>query len=479
MGHHGQFGRRLLWAIAILFGAVQAAGSQTANSQVPVAIYTYTTIDVPGAQRGSTTPTGINNLGEIVGWYLDSTNSQQGFLYDSGIFTNLGAGFLPTGINDLGDISGSDNGYVVPSTTLPNCPDCIVTAIVGINNTDEVVGYVDTAAAPNGQSFALLSDGWETACGSSTGAIVQAISNSGLIAGETQGDGAFVQDQGGDCTTYVFPGLSIPTDTTFYGINMWGLAVGYAGGNGGPNWSVPPSPFIYEWSELGEGNWAQIQFAFPSGQYPIHYANAVNDFGQIVGTYTDGSNIGHGYVTSGGLNVFMISAPPSSTTVTAGGSVTATINLHSVNNFTGSVMLSCSVSPASSGAPTCSFNPNPVVPPAGGSASSTLTINTTSASSALQSRERGGSPWHPTPLLSWPFAFGAMGIAVRCRKRTVFSLRFACLMFACAMCLSCGGGKGSAGSGNSGGGTNPGTYVVTVSAAGQTGQTTSVTLTVQ
>jgi probable HAF family extracellular repeat protein len=471
--------RVVLWLLPLLLGLnVIAAG------QVPAVIYTYTTIDVPAADPSSTTPMAINNLGQIVGTYT-ANGQEYGFLYDFGTFSNLGANIYPTAINDSGVIAGSngsDEGF--PSITLPNCSGCVVNDVAGINDLGETVGTYYAPSGGTAQNFALLSDGLQSVC-PSTNPIIYAIGNSSLIVGETNtGAGAFVQDGvDGSCTTYAFPGLALPTDTTFYGINLWGLAVGGAGGNGGA-WSPPPGPFVAEWSELGV-TWAEIQlYSPPAAPFSAFFANGVNDFGQIVGTYGVGFGQGtqHGYVTSSGL-VFMLSTPLSATTVTPGGSVTATITLSSINNFTGSMMLSCSVSPSSQNAPTCSFNPNPLTPPAGGSASSTLTISTASAGAALQSPSgNGDNARHVPPLLLSILVLAGVCVSVQGRRKPLPCLAFACLVFICLPCLSCGS-KSSGNSGNgggvTGGGTAPGTYVITVSASGQTAQTTSLTLTVQ
>jgi probable HAF family extracellular repeat protein len=58
-----------------------------------------------------TAATGINNLGQIVGYYLDSNNFQHGYLYSNGTYVTLddplgSHGTVATGINDSGQIVG-------------------------------------------------------------------------------------------------------------------------------------------------------------------------------------------------------------------------------------------------------------------------------------------------------------------------------------------------------------------------------------
>jgi probable HAF family extracellular repeat protein len=73
---------------------------------------TYTTLDVQ--QTGTTYPEGINNSGQIVGQYVDSAGNSHGFLYINGTFTSIDdpnadpatGGTWAKGINDSGEIVG-------------------------------------------------------------------------------------------------------------------------------------------------------------------------------------------------------------------------------------------------------------------------------------------------------------------------------------------------------------------------------------
>jgi probable HAF family extracellular repeat protein len=71
----------------------------------------YTTIDDPLAVNG-TYLTGINNKGAIVGYYRDSLNNGHGFVYSHGAFTAIDpvvgvADTTLTGINDSGQVVGT------------------------------------------------------------------------------------------------------------------------------------------------------------------------------------------------------------------------------------------------------------------------------------------------------------------------------------------------------------------------------------
>jgi hypothetical protein len=83
-------------------------------------------------------------------------------------------------------------------------------------------------------------------------------------------------------------------------------------------------------------------------------------------------------VTSGAPD-FTLSAAPSSQTVAEGGSTSYTATVTSTNGFNSAVSLIVSGCPANT---TCALSPTSVTPPANGSASSTLSVGTTSTTPA-------------------------------------------------------------------------------------------------
>jgi probable HAF family extracellular repeat protein len=105
----------------------------------------YMTFDYPGSS--STSVSGINDLGQIVGAYSDGTGAHS-FLYSNGVFTTLPdiAGFGAYGINDIGQIVGT-SGVLNPdgSFTPIAGPGYIHTVSVGINDSGQVVGYGNDA----------------------------------------------------------------------------------------------------------------------------------------------------------------------------------------------------------------------------------------------------------------------------------------------------------------------------------------------
>ena len=95
---------------AAAIGGLLAASS---TSQAKTVGYTFTDIDVPGSTPGSTglNGLGMNNLGQVVGTYNDSSGDHN-FLYTNGKYVTVpGApGAFEThifGINDWGQMLGT------------------------------------------------------------------------------------------------------------------------------------------------------------------------------------------------------------------------------------------------------------------------------------------------------------------------------------------------------------------------------------
>jgi len=143
-------------------------------------------------------------------------------------------------------------------------------------------------------------------------------------------------------------------------------------------------------------------------------------------------------------------------TVAAGGSATSTITIAPTNGFTGAVSLTCSVVPAATRAPTCSFNPASVP---GGSGPSTLTVSTTAATTASLRPQSGGAlyaMWLPVGGLA------LLGAGFTCKKK-LWSLLLGCLLVSGLIFLAaCGGSSSSGGGGGGHPGTAAGTYTITV-----------------
>ena len=141
--------------------------------------YTFSSIADPLAitATGGTLALGVNDFGQIVGGYYDSTDTLHGFLYSGGTYNTLNAPGATNGteaykINNLGQIvglytdsNGDEHGFLYSSSTFTYTPlnDGIYgTEAHGINDAGQIVGqYNDsrtrrtasfTTAAPTPQS---------------------------------------------------------------------------------------------------------------------------------------------------------------------------------------------------------------------------------------------------------------------------------------------------------------------------------------
>jgi hypothetical protein len=168
-----------------------------------------------------------------------------------------------------------------------------------------------------------------------------------------------------------------------------------------------------------------------------------------------------------------ISASPASLSITAGATGTSTVSVTPAGGFAQPVTFACTGLPSEA---TCTFAPASVTPGAS-PVTTTLTITTTAAQSAVQSGiHRAGM----TGLL----ALGSLLLLVTPGvSRVARWSRWFVLLFAFALggaFIGCGGGGGGGGGGTSNPGTPAGTTTVTVTAkSGSISQTASLKMTVQ
>jgi probable HAF family extracellular repeat protein len=120
---------------------------------------TFTTLDDPSATNG-TISWGINTSGQIVGYYLDASDKNHGFLLSGGMYTTLddplagSFGTVATGINSAGQIVGyyldsanKEHGFLESGGTYITLDDPLATNGIqafGINDQGQIVGsYTD------------------------------------------------------------------------------------------------------------------------------------------------------------------------------------------------------------------------------------------------------------------------------------------------------------------------------------------------
>jgi hypothetical protein len=126
-------------------------------SHVWAITYTYSNIQVPGAV--STSPTGINNKGDVIGNYQTSSDDGYGFLLSNGSYTTIScpgatAGTFIFGINDHGVMVGYYStetkswGFVYENGVCKSLPEFngSMTYPTAIDNTGDIVGFYYVAA---------------------------------------------------------------------------------------------------------------------------------------------------------------------------------------------------------------------------------------------------------------------------------------------------------------------------------------------
>jgi probable HAF family extracellular repeat protein len=122
----------------------------------------YTTLNDPLATHG-TSATGINDAGQIVGYYEDSSYVDHGFLYSGGHYTTLDDplathGTSATGINDAGQIVGGysdssgDHGFLYSGGRYTTLDDPVITGHTGATSINDAGQIVGTYLFPGGRA---------------------------------------------------------------------------------------------------------------------------------------------------------------------------------------------------------------------------------------------------------------------------------------------------------------------------------------
>jgi len=291
-------------ATASAAGGIPSAQVSASRGKLPPTLYSFTTIDYPGANY--TEADGINNAGQIVGVYNDS-NGSHGFLKVGSTFTSIDYPGQTNsgvhGINSAGKMvgyyasGGGNTGFLYDGTNFSQIiyPGAYSTVPNAINDSDEIVGtYCDLVAGCHG----FLYNGTYTTIqypgGGSTSAMginnVTLISGGYNLSGDEHGflyDG--VNYSSFDCagSTYTLP----------RGMNNSLQIVGHW------NNSTDNHGFLYQ-----GGNCTNIDFPGVN----VTYADAINDPGQIVGVYF--GSYGHGFLATP-VQIQSCVQPPNTTMV--------------------------------------------------------------------------------------------------------------------------------------------------------------------
>jgi len=297
-----------LWLPEILF--VMLTMATTGNAS---ATYSFSDVNYPGAVL--TSAQGINDPGQIVGYYFDTSGARHGFLLDGGTYTTIDCPSPYTtteafGINNLGQIVGycaapggvngvygSTRSFILSGGVLTFLSDApgsyggASTFAQGINDSGQIVGWYADSCLCSGHGF-LLSGGIYTTIGvpgflSTYG---RGINNHGEIVGGTQPNFGEGFEQGftlnnGTYTNFNAPAAGANPGTEADGINDSGQSVGY----------YADSNNVTHGFLLDSGVFTNIDH--PNAQ--VTQALGINSKGQLVGAYTDLANVTHGFVAVG------------------------------------------------------------------------------------------------------------------------------------------------------------------------------------
>jgi hypothetical protein len=165
---------------------------------------------------------------------------------------------------------------------------------------------------------------------------------------------------------------------------------------------------------------------------------------------------------------------PNSASINVGQSVTFNLQITPLGTFTGSVSLSCKISPSPTAAPTCTI-PTSATVSSSAAVPFNVVVNTTSAAST----ELGLSRFPADPIsLKWSLLFLASGFLIVSFKQSRRSLVPVLVILQAALWLGCGGSSSNTTS--TAGGTPAGTYTATITATSSgLSHTATVTIVVQ
>jgi hypothetical protein len=288
-------------AVLFVFPMVGTFAQQAASSG---SIEVITTFDYPGAGN-NTLPQKINERGDVVGEFIDSSGVVRGFIrFSNGSFSdpivdpNDTVGFTEgRGINNSrianGDYVASDG--TVQSFFLSNgtfteyaVPGAVQTNLLSINDAGNFTGAFDPDGSGIFQAFVSVGGTLTSYSvpGAAGGTFGYEINNSNqLVVGYFIDGSAVLHGQYRDASgTLHFP--IDPTGsvgTVLFGLNDRNWVVGRYGDSSGAThglFFLPPNNFF--------------TFDYPGSTFTS--LNGINDRGIICGRYVDASGIAHGFL---------------------------------------------------------------------------------------------------------------------------------------------------------------------------------------
>jgi len=245
-----------------------------------------------------------------------------------------------------------------------------------------------------------------------------------------------------------------------------------------PNYVIPKSPYCQINNGVLTG--ACVASAFNGGTYSCKTTYGECFVGQpatSLGSVQCANGTGAAVSTvkcSGVNNDFLVSASAlTPSVVSPGGSSTSVVDVSADPGYSGSVALTCSVSPTALLAPACSVNPSSVAP----GTPSTLNVTTTGPSGALRTADSGLRYALWLPLFGLVATGVSFGSKQKKRKAKVVSAALICMLSAGLVFQMACGGSSSMGKP----GTPAGDYTITLTGTGSANlvHVTTMTVTVQ
>lgn len=238
-------------------------GTVVPNMGYSLAHGTYTNENFPGSAQ--TQVVGINSTGSptTVGFWVDGNGNNFGFVNQGGTFTSISNPNTPTG------------------TT--------VNQLLGVNNSNIAAGfYVDGNGNAQGylyninnQTFSAIADP------NGVATTAAGINNSGVVTGfytDAAGNSHGFLDMAGVYKSFDDPN---GTNTMFFGINNMGDVVGTYTDANGVNEGLVYDYLTNTWQTVDDPNNSATAAFGVTGTF----INGINDNGQLVGFYSDGTNV--------------------------------------------------------------------------------------------------------------------------------------------------------------------------------------------
>ena len=263
---------------------------------------------------------GINNTGTIAGYFGvgSTTNPNKGYTlappYGQTSYTNenfpgsaqtqvvgINNNSSPTTVGFWVDNNGNNFGFVKQGSTFtqvtdPNTPagTTAVNQLLGVNDKNLAVGfYVDANGNSQGFSYNILGANFAAInLPASFNAVMTSatgVNDAGVISGfyvDTAGNVHGFLDNGGSFSSFDDP-AGAGTNTSFLGVNNNGEVVGSFVDAAGVTNGFTFNSVTNTWTTVDDPNAS----ATPAFDVTGTTINGVNDLGQLVGFYSDGTNV--------------------------------------------------------------------------------------------------------------------------------------------------------------------------------------------